>query len=161
MNENAARGRAAPTPNDDGLRWPFLHPRHGTCVEGCPSFGWCHCGCSGRPKISHVTYAAGSRYRDRPYVFVPGHHLRVAHARAGSWSRNGVEFERIRPLVFWLRERYGSMRAVAVALEVPESTLRGYVYNTKRKRVPQPTAKRIVSTVLAHRRVVDPFDRWE
>jgi hypothetical protein len=93
-------------------------------------------------------------------VFVPGHHLRIAHPRAGSWSRNGVEAEKIRPLVFWLRERYGSIRAVAVALDVPESTLRGYVY-TKRKRVPAPAAKRIASRVLAHGKAVDPFDHWE
>ena len=163
MNEPDAALRRVSPPASNGTDgpWAFLHPPHGTCVEGCPAFGTCHCGCAGRPKRSAVTYAAGSRYRDRPYVFVPGHHLRVVHPRAGSWSRNGVEVEKIRPLLLWLRERHGSIRAVAAILEVPESTLRGYVYNTKRKRVPAPAAKRIVSVVLAHRRPVDPFETWE
>jgi hypothetical protein len=108
-----------------------------------------------------VTFVAGSRYRGEPFVFVPGHHLRVIHPRAGSWSKNGVDVEKIRPLVFWLRDRYGSIRAVAERLDVPESTLRGYVYNTKRKRVPSPAAQRIVNVVLAHRRRAGPFDQWE
>jgi hypothetical protein len=157
--QTAAVRRPAAAQTHD--RWVFLHPPHGTCTLGCPSYGTCHCGCSRRPKRSAVTYAAGSRFRDRPYVFVPGHHLRVFHPRAGSWSKNGVDVEKIRPLVFWLRERHGSIRAVADLVGMPEATLRGYVYNRKRKHVPGPTAKRIVSAVLAHRRPTDPFDAWE
>ncbi len=93
--------------------WGYPHAPRGTCLLGCPSYGWCHCGCGTRPKQSEVTYATGSRYRGRPYVFVPGHHLRVVHPRAGMWSKNGVAVEKVRPLVFWLRERHGTMRAVA------------------------------------------------
>ena len=93
--------------------WGYPHAPRGTCLLGCPSYGWCHCGCGTRPKRSEVTYATGSRYRGRPYVFVPGHHLRVVHPRAGMWSKNGVAVEKVRPLVFWLRERHGTMRAVA------------------------------------------------
>jgi len=63
--------------------------------------------------------------------------------------------------VFWLRERHGSIRAVATLLQIPEATIRGYVYNTKRKRVPPETAKRIVSLVLAHRKPTGPLDLWE
>ena len=121
-------------------RWGFPHPTRGTCIVGCRSYGHCHCGCGGRPKRSEVTYVTGSRYRGRPYVFLSGHHLRVVHPRAGTWSKNGVPIERIRPLILWLRERHGSMRAVAELLAMPESTLRGHVYNTKRKRVPPATA---------------------
>ena len=113
-------------------RWSFPHPRHGTCIVGCRSYERCHCGCGGRPKRSEVTHIAGSRYRNRPYVFLSGHHVRVRHPRAGIWSRNGVPIERIRPLILWLRERHGSVRAVAELLEMPESTLRGHLYNTKR-----------------------------
>jgi hypothetical protein len=74
-----------------------------------------------------VTYAAGNRYRGQPFVFLSGHQLRVAHPRAGTWSKNGVNVERIRPLIFWLRERHGSIRAVAEVVGIRESTLRGYV----------------------------------
>ncbi len=142
-------------------RWGFPHPARGTCIVGCRAYGHCHCGCRGRPKRSAVTYVSGSRYRDRPYVFLSGHHLRVVHPRAGTWSRNGVPIEKIRPLILWLRERHGSLRAVASLLEMPESTLRGHVYNTKRKRVPPATAARIVALVLAHRQPANPLDRWE
>jgi hypothetical protein len=156
--QNAVVRRSAPATPED--RWHHLHPPHGTCVVGCPSYGTCHCGCSGRPKQSKVTYADGRCFRNRPYVFVPGHHLRVIHPRAGSWSKNGVDVEKIRPLVFWLRERHGSIRGVADLMGMPESTLRGYAYNTKPKRVPAPNAKRIVALVLAHRRRVDLSDSW-
>lgn len=142
-------------------RWGFPHPRHGTCIVGCRSYERCHCGCGGRPKRSEVTYIAGSRYRNRPYVFLSGHHVRVRHPRAGIWSRNGVPIERIRPLILWLRERHGSVRAVAELLEMPESTLRGHLYNTKRKRVPPASAAKVVALVLAHRRPASPLDRWE
>jgi hypothetical protein len=87
--------------------------------------------------------------------------LRVTHPRLGIWSRNGVPVERIRPLVFWLRERHGSIRAVAILLEIPEATIRGYVYNTKRKRVPPHTARKIADLVLAHRKQTRLLDMWE
>lgn len=87
--------------------------------------------------------------------------MRVAHPHAGIWSRNGVPVERIRPLVFWLRERHGSIRAVATLLRIPEATIRGYVYNTKRKRVPPEAARKIVALVLAHRKSVGLLDVWE
>jgi len=63
--------------------------------------------------------------------------------------------------VFWLRERHRSIRAVATLLQLPEATIRGYVYNTKWKRVPPETATRIVSLVLAHRKPTGPLDLWE
>jgi hypothetical protein len=72
-----------------------------------------------------------------------------------------VAVEKIRPLLFWLRERHGSMREVAVLLGMPESTVRGYVYNRKRKRVPPQTAQRIARLVLAHRKRSGPLDLWE
>jgi hypothetical protein len=87
--------------------------------------------------------------------------MRVAHPHAGIWSRNGVPVEKIRPLLFWLRERHGSIRAVATLLQIPEATIRGYVYNTKRKRVPPEAARRIVALVLAHRKSVGLLDMWE
>ena len=104
---------------------------------------------------------AGSRHRNRPFVFLSGHQLRVVHPRAGFWSKNGVPVEQVRPLVQWLRERHGSLRAVAALLDMPESTLRGHMYNTKRKRVPPASAHRIVRLVLAHRRPANPLDTWE
>lgn len=148
-------------PDGAQVRWPFPHPRGGTCVPGCSSYGWCHCGCGGRPKLSHVTHERSGRFASRPFTFVPGHQIRVAHPRAGIWSRNGVPVERIRPLVFWLRERLGSMRAVAAVLQMPEATVRGYVYNRKRKRVLPEAARRIANLVLAHRKRTGPLDLWE
>ena len=97
--ERSGTGGAHPhAPRDDG--WPFLHPPRGTCLTGCPSYGVCHCGCGAQPERSNVNYVAGNRYRDQPFVFRSGHQHRVNHPRAGCWSRNGVEVERIRPLIF-------------------------------------------------------------
>jgi hypothetical protein len=44
---------------------------------------------------------------------------------------------------------------------MPESTLRGYLYNAKRKRVPPEAAQRIVDLTLAHRRRSRPLELWE
>jgi hypothetical protein len=65
------------------------------------------------------------------------------------------------PVAVLARERHGSMRAVAIMLDTPEATIRGYAYNTKRKRVPPATARRIVTLVLAHRKHPRPLDIWE
>jgi hypothetical protein len=46
-------------------------------------------------------------------------------------------------------------------LQVPESTVRGYVYNRRRKRVPPDTARKIVTLVLAYRKAAGPLDIWE
>jgi hypothetical protein len=69
--------------------------------------------------------------------------------------------ERVRPLIRWLRVQHGSVRAVAELLSMPESTLRGYLYNAKRKRVPPEAAQRIVALTLAHRRQTRPLELWE
>jgi hypothetical protein len=63
-------------------------------------------------------------------------------------------------LVVGLRDRHGSIRAVAGLLQMPEATLRGHVYNRRRKRVPQ-AAKRISDLVLSHRKRADSLDMWE
>jgi hypothetical protein len=148
--------RAQPPP-----AWEFDHPPHGTCVPSCSSFGRCHCGCGQPPKISHATVEEQCRFKGRPFTFVSGHQARVKHPRAGIWSRNGVPIETIRPMLFWLRERHGTMRTVAELLAMPEATVRGYVYNRKRKRVPPRTARKIANLVLAHRARGGPLDRWE
>jgi hypothetical protein len=101
------------------------------------------------------------RVKGRPFTFVSGHQARVRHPRAGIWSRNGVPVETVRPFLLWLRERHGSIRAVAELLGMPEGTVRGYVYNRKRKRVPPRPARRIVDLVLAHRSRGGPLDLWE
>ena len=72
-----------------------------------------------------------------------------------------MPIEKVRPLLLWLREQHGTIRAVAILLDMPEGTVRGYVYNTKRKRVPPQSARKIVSVVLAHNKQNRPFDMWE
>ena len=111
--------------HDESTGWHFIHPPRGTCAPGCSFYGRCHCGCGASPKFSQVTFAPSGRMAGRPFTFVSGHQLRVIHPRAGMWSRNGVPIETIRPLVFWLRDRHGSIRAVAGLLHMPEATLRG------------------------------------
>lgn len=141
--------------------WRFAHPPRGTCVPGCRSYGRCHCGCGARPKFSQVTHVPADRCRGHPFTFVSGHQQRVAHPRAGIWSRNGVAIEKVRPMLFWLRDRHGSMRAVAMLLRMPEGTVRGYAYNQRRKRVPPDAARRIAALVLAHRKPRHVVDTWE
>jgi hypothetical protein len=46
------------------------------------------------------------------------------------------------------------MRELATVLGMPGSTVRGYVCNRKRKRVPPAAARRIANAVLRHR------ERW-
>lgn len=145
----------------DVSSWSFDHPPRGTCHEGCTMYARCHCGCGQEPRVSKVTYETGDRYRGEPYVFVAGHHIRLFHPRAGAWSRNGVPVEKIRPLLLWLRSRHGSVRATAAILRIPEATVRGYMYNRKRRHVPPDAASAIVSLVLAHRKASDPLSSWE
>jgi hypothetical protein len=90
-----------------------------------------------------------------------GHQVRVRHPRAGIWSKNGVPVETVRPMLLWLRDRHGSIRLVAELLSMPYATVRGYVYNRKRKRVPPRAARRIADLVLAHRRRGSALDTWE
>jgi hypothetical protein len=92
-----------------------------------------------------------SRQKGRPYVFSRGHHIRVLHPRVGAFMRTGVEVERARPLIFWLRSKHGTMRVVAEMLRIPESTLRGYAYKQQLKHIPPRAAERIVRSVLAHK----------
>jgi len=108
-----------------------------------------------------VTSVPWNRHAGHPFTFVPGHQLRVVHPRAGMWSKQGVPVERVRPLIRWLRLQHGSVRGVAELLQMPESTLRGYLYNAKRKRVPPEAAKRIVDLTLAHRRRPGALELWE
>jgi len=153
-------GRGKPAKSDPP-GWSYPHPPRGTCVPACPAYGRCHCGCDGSPKTSQVTSVQWLRVGGRPFTFVSGHQMRVAHPRAGMWSKRGVPVERVRPFLLWLRQRHGSMRSVAALLDMPEPTVRGYVYNTKRKRVPPEAAKRIADLVLAHRVGAGPFTTWE
>jgi hypothetical protein len=150
-----------PPPDPRSRGWTFAHPSHGTCVPECPSYGRCHCGCEAAPKLSAVTSVPWNRHAGHPFTFVPGHQLRVVHPRAGMWSKQGVPVERVRPLIRWLRVQHGSVRAVAELLDMPESTLRGYLYNAKRKRVPPEAAQRIVALTLAHRKRTRPLELWE
>jgi hypothetical protein len=96
-----------------------------------------------------------------PHVFTAGHHLRVLHPRVGAFARTGVEVERVRPLIFWLRDRHGSIRAVAERIGVRESTLRGYAYKQGLKRVPPEVAARITRHVLAFRAPTRAWNTWE
>lgn len=54
------------------------------------------------------------------------------------------------------------MRAVAEALGIPESTVRGYVYKRRLKRVPPEAAHAVSELVLLHRpQSADPLSQWE
>ena len=150
--------------DDDGeiaAAWPFGHAPRGTCLDSCPSFGSCHCGCGRRTKATIHDDVGTSRRRGMPYVFSPGHHMRIFHPGAGAYVRSGVEVTRIRPLIFWLRERHGTMRAVATWLGVPESTLRGYAYKQELQRIPPDAAKKIVAAVMMYRPASTSWHGWE
>lgn len=119
-----------------------------------------------RVRAVHDDLGAGDaehdRLKGRPFVFASGHHARVFRRRGGAWTRHGVSADRIRPLVFWLRDRLGSIRAVAEALGMPESTVRGYVYKRRLKRVPPEAAHAVTELVLLHRPTgADPLSQWE
>lgn len=154
------RHEPAPTPTPEAA-WPFDHPPRGSCEPACPAYGRCHCGCAVRPRRSPITDRASGRVAGRPSTFAAGHHVRVHHPRSGCWSTNGVEVDRVRPLLFFLRLKHGTVRRVAAMLQMPEATVRGYLYNRRRKRVPPAAARRIVTLVLAHRKRSGPLDIWE
>ena len=99
------------------------------------------------------------------FVFMRGHRARIFTQGAGAWTARGVDIERVRPLLEWLRTKHGSVRAVADQLDIPENTVRGYMYKGSIQRIPGPTVMAIVDLVLAHRgEPHDPFatdwDRW-
>ena len=140
--------------------WTFDHAPRGTCHQRCPLFGRCHCGCGRRTRPTIHDDENLHRRRGMPHVFCSGHHMRIFHPRAGAFVRSGVEIERVRPLIYWLRHRQGSMRAVATLLGVPESTLRGYAYKQSLKRIPPAAAKEIVAAVLTLRQA-SAWNGWE
>ena len=139
--------------------WDFDHPPRGTCRPGCPLHGRCHCGCGRSTRISVQTDENG-RHKGMPHVFSAGHHMRLFHPRAGAYRRSGVDVERVRPLIYWLRDRHGSMRAVAESLGMRESTLRGYAYKQRLKRVPPEAALRI-SRAVTSRLNPQTWNDWE
>jgi hypothetical protein len=141
--------------------WRFQHPPIGTCVNVCPSYGECHCGCGQYPQRSSVTFEKGYRVEGEPYVFRSGHHIRVFPRHAGHWSKNGVPVEKVRPLLAWLHKRHGTWEAVAELLRMPVGTVKGYANNSKRRRVPPESARRIQELVLAHRKRRSWLDQWE
>ena len=151
------------SPQTDRTRpeWHYTHPAHGTCVSTCPRFARCHCGCSKRPRLARVTFDRRAQRLGDPFVFAQGHHVRINHPRSAPFSRQGVDVTAVRPLVFWLRDRHGSMRAVAELLRIPEATIRGYAYKQELKRVPLGTASAIQKAVLDLRRGSPAWNEWE
>ena len=142
--------------------WRFDHAPHGTCADTCDSYGTCHCGCSTPPKRATVNDRSRSQARGEPFVFAQGHHVRLFHPRCAPYSRHGIDIDRIRPMLFWLRERLGTMDKVAVRLRLPRSTVRGYAYKQRLKKVPPDAARVIVAEVLRLRdddRRRQPWDR--
>lgn len=142
--------------------WVFDHPPVGTCSRGCHFYGMCHCGCGETTRRSPVgSRDGGHRVRGEPSVFRSGHYGRVAPRGGGIWSKNGIPVERVRPLLAWLHRRHGSWDVVADLLRMPMATVKGYVNNTKRRRVPPEAARRITELVLAHRRRSSLLDQWQ
>ena len=148
--------------------WAYQHRAGGTCRPACPDRGRCHCGCGEGTQPCAIDRASAGYRKGQPFVFKRGHRARVMTSGRGAWSAKGVEVERVRPLVEWLRSRHGSVRAVAELLDMSPSTLRGYLYKHDIHRVPAPTAAAIASLVLAHRPPralesgweLDPITRW-
>lgn len=141
--------------------WAYAHRRGGTCDGGCPDHGSCHCGCGESTQRCGVDRPEHGHRKGEPFVFKRGHRARVVTAGGGAWTARGVEVERVRPLLHWLRSRHGSVRAVAELLDMSPSTVRGYLYKQDICRVPAPTASAIVSLVLAHRPARRAESRWE
>lgn len=145
----------------ESVLWPYPHPAFGTCVSSCPRYRKCHCGCSKRPRRAGVTFASRQQPAGEPYVFAQGHHVRVHHPRGGPYSRKGIDIENVRPLLFWLREQHGSMRAVAEVLRTPEATIRGYACKQQLQRVPPEAAGAIQRAVLSVRARPLAWNEWE
>jgi len=142
-------------------RWSFEHPPRGTCRRPCPEYGRCHCGCGEAPKNARSTDRPRDQWKGQPFVFAQGHHVRLFHPRTGAFCVVGVDAEQVRPLIFWLRSRHGTMSIVARLLGLPESTVRGYAYKQSLRRIPPGNAKIIVRAVLAHREGLHRRNSWE
>jgi hypothetical protein len=111
--------------------------------------------------VAPATFQRANRVKGRPFVFRAGHHTRVVPRKGGVWSRNGIPVDRVRPLLVWLHERHGTWSEVAMLLRMPASTIKGYVNNSRRKRIPPEAARRIQQLVLAHRHRGSSLDQWE
>ena len=99
----------------------LIHPSHGTCREGCPWFGYCHCGCGEKTAIcGRRSWKKGNVIQGNPYVFLRGHNIRVEDSPRVSVS---VPLQRVLPLMEFLGERYGSWCAAARAMGASESTV--------------------------------------
>ena len=143
--------------------WAYDHEGLGTCRLPCPMHGRCHCGCGEGTRSSNISDPCRHRLKGAPFVFRRGHRARVFVQGGGAWTSQGIDVGEIRPLLEWLRSRHGSVRAVSRLLNMPESTVRGYMYKRGLKRVPAHSAQAIVALVLAHRSAprLDLGGQWE
>lgn len=130
----------------------FPHPLRGTCVPECESYGFCHCGCGRRTRLSGYTHYDKDRVKGFPSVYWPSHNIDPTQV-VGCWGSRGIPVERVQPLARWLVKKYGWE-----VPGIPESTIAGILCpSSKGRRVSPNTARRVVELVEFHRRARDPW----
>ena len=97
----------------------------GTCNPSCPMYGFCHCGCGGRPSISPKRLDSRPLVRGRPMTFINFHYLRGKGrppwlTGGPKYSRNGMFTSVLRPEIDMLL-RFHTQRRLAELLGVHES----------------------------------------
>ena len=126
----------------------FNHPPRGTCIPGCPLYGVCHCGCGGATSLAMAQDPRFGVIRGLSRVFCRGHQIRRGNRRWARWSVNGVPNERIRPLLAFLKKRYGTCHSVASSLGVSTDVVSRHLRGDRANMNPR-IAARVAALVLA------------
>jgi len=119
----------------------------GTCVPECPWYGTCHCGC-GRETRPYAAHTKQRFTHGLCCINANGH--RISQSSPGHWGTHGVDVDRIRPLLAWLREELGTYAAVGTVTSIPAASVSS-IMNKPVKRVSPRTASKVVAGVLALR----------
>jgi len=79
------------------------------------------------------------------------------------WHKRFVDVKRVKPLVDFLHELYGTINGVGEASGIPASTLNNIKYDSRMRGVRRDTAAKLVEFVMAHKRPTknQPFDTYE
>lgn len=150
------------------------HELRGACQDDdCPQFGWCHCGCGKRAKISDKGENRWGFVKGKPRQYVSGHSP-ASRANMGFKDRetgqkasrrrweSAIPVERVRPLAQWLIDHYG-IEQTFLMLGITRCGLYRIAHGKHQRFVTPRVAARISQRVLELKplRIASPLETWE